>query len=66
MMMSEITGAVMDPFWAAAEIHYRQGRARESYNRRSSSKKSGGRRRWIPRRPTLKLPRQRRRPVAVA
>lgn len=66
MMMSEIAGAVMDPFWAAAEIHYRQERARENYGRRSSSKKSGGRRRWVPRRPTLKLPQQRRRPVAVA
>jgi hypothetical protein len=66
MMMSEIAGAVMDPFWAAAEIHYRQERARESYGRRSSGKPARGRRRWLPRRPTLKLPQQRRRPVAVA
>jgi hypothetical protein len=65
MMMSQMASAVMDPFWAAAEIHYRQERARESYSRRSAGKK-GGRRRWIPRRPTLKLPQQRRRPVAVA
>jgi hypothetical protein len=65
MMMSEIASAVMDPFWASAEISYRQERARQTYNR-SSGKKSGGRRRWIPRRPTLKLPQQRRRPVAVA
>ena len=66
MKMSEIASAVMDPFWATAEISYRQERARESYGRRSTGKKSGGRRRWVPRRPTLKLPQQRRRPVAVA
>jgi hypothetical protein len=66
MMMSQIASAVMDPFWAAAEIHYRQERARESYHRRSTGTKAGGRRRWLPRRPTLKLPQQRRRPVAVA
>ena len=66
MMMSEIASAVMDPFWATAEISYRQERAREEYGRRSSAKKARGRRRWLPRRPTLKLPQQRRRPVAVA
>ena len=60
MMMSEIATAVMDPFWAAAEIHYRQERARDSYSRRSSGTKARGRRRWLPRRPTLKLPQQRR------
>jgi hypothetical protein len=65
MMMSEIASAVMDPFWSA-EMSYRQERARQVYNRRSSGKPAGGRRRWVPRRPTLKLPQQRRRPVAVA
>lgn len=65
MKMSEIATAVMDPFWATAEISYRQERARDSYHRRSFDKPRRPRR-WLPRRPTLKLPQQRRRPVAVA
>ena len=59
MMMSEIAGAVMEPFWSA-EMHYRRERAARSFG-------SGGRRRFrIRRRPTLKLPQQSARPVAVA
>lgn len=65
MMMSEIASAVMDPFWSA-EMDYRRERARELYAGRSIGAKARGRRRWLPRRPTLKLPQQRRRPVAVA
>lgn len=65
MMMSEIANALMDPFWSA-EMSYRQERARKSYGRSSFGKPAGGRRKWFPRRPTLKLPQQRRRPVAVA
>lgn len=64
MMMSEIASAVMDPFWSA-EMDYRQGRARELYAGHARDQR-GGRRRWLPRRPTLKLPQQRRRPLAVA
>lgn len=65
MMMSQIASAVMDPFWSA-EMSYRQERARQAYAGRSTGRRSGGRRRWVPRRPALKLPQQRRRPVAVA
>jgi hypothetical protein len=59
MMMSEIAGAVMEPFWSA-ELDYRRQRAERSFSK-------GGRRRLrIRRRPTLKLPQQGARPVAVA
>jgi hypothetical protein len=48
-----------EPF-LSAEIEYRQQRITDLYA-------SGSRRRhWVPRRPTLKLPHTRRRPVAVA
>ena len=59
MMMSEIASAAMEPFWSA-ELDYRRERAQRSWGR-------GGRRRLKVRgRPTLKLPQQSRRPVAVA
>jgi hypothetical protein len=59
MMMSEIANAAMQPFWSA-ELDYRRERAAREWGQ-------GGRRRLrIRRRPTLKLPRPARRPVAVA
>lgn len=60
MMMSEIYTAAAQPFWAA-ELEYRRERAERSFG-----KSKGGRRRWVPRRPGLRLPTPRRRPVAVA
>ena len=59
MMMSEIASAAMEPFWSA-EMDYRRERAARAWG--------GGRRRKmkVRRRPTLKLPQQSRRPVAVA
>jgi hypothetical protein len=48
-----------EPF-LSAEIEYRQHRAAEQYS------KGGRRRHWVPRRPSLKLPQQRRRPLPVA
>jgi hypothetical protein len=48
-----------EPF-LSAEIEYRQHRAAEQYG------KSSGRRHWVPRRPSLKLPQVRRRPLSVA
>jgi hypothetical protein len=48
-----------EPF-LSAEIEYRQKRAAQQYG------KSSGRRHWVPRRPSLKLPLPRRRPLAVA
>lgn len=60
MMMSEIYSAAAQPFWSA-ELDYRRDRAERAYGRRK-----GGRRRWVPRRPGLKLPTAPRRPVAVA
>jgi hypothetical protein len=59
MLMSEIVLAGTP--YASAEISYRQERAQRGFGR-----SRGPRRRWVPRRPTLKLPEQRRRPVAVA
>ncbi len=59
MMMSEIVLAGTP--YASAELEYRRERAQRGYGRAR-----GPRRRWLPRRPTLKLPQQRRRPVAVA
>jgi hypothetical protein len=49
-----------EPF-LTAEIEYRQQHAAELYNRHPK-----GRRHWVPRRPTLKLPTSRRRPLTVA
>ena len=48
-----------EPF-LSAEIEYRQQRAAELYA------KGARRRHWVPRRPSLKLPNARRRPLAVA
>lgn len=48
-----------EPF-LQAEIEYRQHRAAEQYG------KTRGRRHWVPRRPSLKLPQVRRRPLSVA
>jgi hypothetical protein len=48
-----------EPF-LTAEIEYRQHRVGEQFA------KAKGRRHWVPRRPSLKLPNPRRRPVAVA
>jgi hypothetical protein len=59
MMMSEIASAAMEPFWSA-ELEYRRERAARSFGA------GGRRRRWVPRRPSLKLPHQRQRPIAVA
>ncbi|MGN6577719.1 MAG: hypothetical protein ACTHKG_18760 [Nocardioides sp.] len=59
MLMSEIVLAGTP--YASAELGYREERARHGFARTR-----GPRRRWLPRRPTLKLPEQRRRPVAVA
>ena len=47
-----------EPF-LSAEIEYRQQHLAEQYSPR-------GRRYWVPRRPTMKLPSSRRRPVALA
>ncbi|QNN54221.1 hypothetical protein [Nocardioides mesophilus] len=63
MKMSEIAAAGFQPFWSA-EIQYRQERARRDYHQRPLGPR--GRRHWLPRRPGLKLPGQRRRPLAVA
>ena len=49
---------IPEPF-LAAEIEYRQHRAAEQYGKHS-------RRHWVPRRPSLKLPHPRRRPLSVA
>jgi hypothetical protein len=59
MLTSEIVLAGT-PF-ATAEIRYHQERALRGFGR-----PRGPRRRWLPRRPTLKLPEQRPRPVPVA
>ena len=48
-----------EPF-LSAEIEYRQHRAHEQYGQPT------GRRHWVPRRPSLKLPQSRRRPLPVA
>ena len=65
MKMSEIATAALQPFWSA-ELDYRRERAQRSYSQRSFDKPAGGRRRWVPRRPSLKLSPKRRRPIAVA
>jgi hypothetical protein len=65
MKMSEIANTALQPFWSA-ELDYRRERAQRSYSQRGFGKPAGGRRRWVPRRPSLKLPQQRRRPIAVA
>ena len=59
MLMSEIVLAGTP--YASAEIAYRRERAVRSFGR-----SYGPRRRWLRRRPTMKLPQQRRRPLAVA
>jgi len=60
MKMSEILGSALQPFWAV-EMDYRLERAQRSFGA------GGGRKRFrIRRRPTLKLPKQGARPVAVA
>jgi hypothetical protein len=46
-----------EPF-LRAEIEYRQHHLAEQYSK--------GRRHWVPRRPSLKLPLPRRRPLSVA
>jgi hypothetical protein len=60
MMMSEILSAAAQPFWSA-ELDYRRERAIRSYGTGRRP-----RRRWLSRRPTLKLPQQRPRPAVVA
>ena len=57
--MSEIANTALDAFWSA-ELEYRRERAARSFGGR------GRRRMRIRRRPTLKLPQQGPRPVAVA
>jgi hypothetical protein len=59
MLMSEIVLAGTP--YASAEVRYHQERALRGYRRPRSP-----RRRWLPRRPTLKLPEQRPRPLPVA
>ncbi len=59
MLMSEIVLAATP--YASTELKYHQERALRGYGRAR-----GPRRRWLKRRPTLKLPQQRRRPLAVA
>jgi hypothetical protein len=59
MLMSEIVLAGTP--YASTELRYRRERAL-----RSTGRSRGPRRRWLSRRPTLKLPQQRRRPLAVA
>jgi hypothetical protein len=59
MMMSEMMNGSLQSFWTS-ELDYRRGRAVRSFG-------TGGLRRLrLRRRPTLKLPEQRRRPLAVA
>ena len=53
-----------EPF-LTAEIDYRRQRAAQQYGR-AAGKPAGGRRHWVPRRPSLKLPQVRRRPLSVA
>jgi hypothetical protein len=48
-----------EPF-LSAEVEYRQQRVADMYNRHPK------RHHWVPRRPSLKLPHRRRRPLAVA
>ncbi len=58
--IEEMTMMLMTPEpFLSAEIEYRQHRAAEQYSK-------GGRRHWVPRRPSLRLPQQRRRPLSVA
>lgn len=57
--MSEIASFARQPF-VMAEFEYRAERARRTFQRPTKP------RRWVPRRPTLKLPKPRRRPLAVA
>ena len=64
MMQSQIFLAAQEPF-LAAELDYRRERLQRDY-RKHGSKAARSPRRWVPRRPTLHLPRPRRRPVAVA
>ena len=59
MLMSEIVLAGTP--YASAEVRYHQERAVRGFSR-----SHGPRRRWLARRPTMKLPQQRRRPLAVA
>lgn len=58
MMMSEIVLAGMEPYWSA-EMDYRRERLNRDWVKRPH-------RRRVPALPKLKLPRSRRRPVAVA
>ena len=59
MLMSEMMNGSLESFWTS-ELDYRRGRAVRSFG-------TGGLRRLrLRRRPTLKLPEQRRRPLAVA
>jgi hypothetical protein len=63
MMMSEIAGAALEPFWAA-ELDYRRERALRGVRRRP-----GGRSRHrlhLPKRPTMRLPHRKPGVVAVA
>jgi hypothetical protein len=57
--MSEIANTGLQPYWSA-ELDYRRERLQRSFGGR------GRRRMRIRRRPTMKLPQQRPRPVAVA
>ena len=54
---------IAEPF-LSAELAYRRQRAMEQYHRHPSTRRRH--RLHLPRRPTLRLPRPHRRPVAVA
>jgi hypothetical protein len=56
--IEEMTMMTPEPF-LSAEIAYRQQHLTEQYSK-------GRRRHWVPRRPSLRLPHPRRRPLSVA
>ncbi len=60
MRMSEFAVVAYEPYWSA-ELAYRREQA-------DRTRPAGPRvrRHWLPRRPGLRLPQQRRRPVAIA
>jgi hypothetical protein len=57
--IEEMTKMMTPEPFLSAEIEYRQQRAAAQYSK-------GRRRHWVPRRPSLRLPQQRRRPLSVA
>ena len=66
MMMSEIAGAALEPFWAA-ELDYRRERALRGVRGGAGGPVGRSRHRLhLPKRPTMGLPHRKPRVVAVA